>query len=352
MFGIPAGSMFTDPDGDPLTFTSPDLPVWAMLDPATGVLAGTVPAGLIDGVPVVITIVADDGQGGTISQTVTLQPRQVNNPNIVDTEIPFVVPEEREPEIVADPVDPIVDDVVNDIADLNGTEAVDGVSGIVHDAANEVLSLQSIENADPVDPAVLDAVHAIDELRKLHIENLDRYPLSGSTALFENWDVEGLTGFSQRFGYDDALKVTDGNSVTGQLIIETYVRDRILFIDVNNTFDPNVHGRVTGYRVEMIDGSPVPEWLRVVRDGFFVAERPADLPDLKLKISAVMANGQEISRGVHIDGPTGEIQRLTLRDDSVDKTQPTMIFDGDSGEAKYEVEELKYDPLADLRKAF
>nr|WHW29446.1 hypothetical protein [uncultured bacterium] len=223
---------------------------------------------------------------------------------------------------------------------------------MVHDVANEVLDLQSTENADPVDPAVLKAVQAIDDLRRLHIENLDRDPLSGSSALFENWDVEGLTGFSQRFGYDNELEDTDGNSVTGQLIIETYVRERVLFIDVNNTFDPNIHGRVAGYRVEMIDGSPVPEWLRVVRDGFFVAERPADMPDLKLKISAVMANGQEISRGVHIDGPTGEIQPLKLRDDSADKAQPTIIFEGDSGEPKYEVEELEHDPLADLRKAF
>ena len=350
--GIPAGSLFSDPDGDTLTFTSPDLPVWAMLDPATGVLAGTVPDGFADGGPVVITVVADDGQGGTVSTTITLLPPRVNNPNIVTFDDPLDTPEERETEFRQDPVDPIIDDVVNDIAGLNGTEAVDGVSGIVHDAANAVLDLQSTENTEPADPAVLDAVSAIDDLRRVHLENLDRNPLSGSNALFENWDVEGLTGFSQRFGYDDALDDTDGNSVTGQLIIETYVRERILFIDVNNTFDPNIHGRVTGYRVEMIDGSPVPSWMRIVRDGFVVAERPADLPDMTLKISAVMANGQLISRGVQIDGPTGEIQPVTLRDDSAARAQPTIIFDDDGGEPKYEVEELEYDPLKDLRKAF
>ena len=62
----------------------------------------------------------------------------------------------------------------------------------------------------------------------------------------------------------------------------------------------------------MLDGSPVPAWLRIVRDGFVVAERPASLWDLELKISAHFADGSEVSRGVRIDGPTGEIEAVTL----------------------------------------
>ena len=46
--------------------------------------------------------------------------------------------------------------------------------------------------------------------------------------------------------------------------------------------------------------------------GFIVAERPANLWDLSLKISAVMDDGSLVSRGVVIDGPTGEIQPLDL----------------------------------------
>ena len=351
--GIPAGSLFTDPDGDVLTFSSPNLPPWAMLDPVTGVIAGTVPSGFSDGGPTVITIVADDGQGGTATATVTLLPVPVNE-DLVENPTPFEdtaeVPVESDP--FQTPVNPIVADAVNEIDSLGGTGSVDGVSGIVHDATNEILDLQSTENAGPVDPVVLKAVRAIDDLRRLHIENLDRNPLNGSNTLFETWDVEGLTGFSQRFGYDDALDDTDGNGVTGQLIIETYVRERILFIDVNNTFDPNIHGRVVGYRVEMIDGSDVPDWLRIVRDGFFVAERPADLPDLKLKISAVMANGQEFSRGVHIDGPTGEIQSIALRENNAGNDEPTIILDAANGDPSYKIDDLEYDPLKDLRKAF
>jgi hypothetical protein len=50
----------------------------------------------------------------------------------------------------------------------------------------------------------------------------------------------------------------------------------------------------------------------VVRDGFVVAERPANLWDLNLKISAELSDGTAITKGVLIDGPTGEIHPLDL----------------------------------------
>ena len=134
----------------------------------------------------------------------------------------------------------------------------------------------------------------------------------------DDWNVEGLTGFSLRFGGDNGIGDSDGgqDSLIGQLIIETYVRERILFIDVNNTFDPTRDGTVVRYHVEQADGTPAPDWIRIVRDGFIVAERPVNLFDLRLKISAEMSDGTRISRSVQIDGPTGEIQPLADGEES------------------------------------
>jgi len=42
---------FTDIDGEDLTFTSPDIPSWMMIDPVTGVITGTPPADASQGGP-------------------------------------------------------------------------------------------------------------------------------------------------------------------------------------------------------------------------------------------------------------------------------------------------------------
>ncbi|MEM1040691.1 MAG: Ig-like domain-containing protein, partial [Pseudomonadota bacterium] len=312
---LSGAALFSDADGDTLVFTSPDLPIWLTLDPVTGVVTGTVPVGFEAGTIIVVTLVADDQQGGTATTTITLNPFApssfIENTGLpVDETDTDVAP----PQATETPVVPFVVDAVNEIQDLNGTVALDGSEGVVLDAVDAIDALPSMIKADPADPEVQRAVEAIEALRKVHQE----IAIENGSA-FDTWDVEGLTGFSLRFGYGDSLDMPldgeviyePGAGILGQLIIETYVRNRILFIDVNNSFDPNVQGIVSNYSVRMADGSEVPDWVRVVRDGFIVAERPANLLDLELTITAHMQDGSEISRSVRIDGPSGEIQPLT-----------------------------------------
>ena len=308
---IHVSDLITDSDGDVLTYSSPDLPVWLTLDPVTGVLTGTAPEGSSEGGPVVITILADDGEGGTVTISVTVTPFVADN-TIQDTNL---FPDEREEPKTeiddrVDPIVPFIVDAVNEIDDLNGTDAVDEEHGIIVDAVDNINALNGTGTVEGEDPAVLEAVRAIDALRQVHKENG-----ALASSIYEDWDVEGLTGFSLKFGYAEGYGdgLTDDSSV-GELIIETYVRQRILFIDVNNTFDPSTHGTVLRYDVTMMDGSPVPDWVRIVRDGFIVAERPVAEFALELKISAVMSDGEVVSRGVRIDGPTGEINALELKE--------------------------------------
>ncbi|MEO1674301.1 MAG: Ig-like domain-containing protein, partial [Pseudomonadota bacterium] len=71
---IPAGENFTDPDGDMLTFSSPDLPPWLMIDPVTGTLSGTPPMDASSIGPISVTVIADDGEGGTVEQVIEIIP--------------------------------------------------------------------------------------------------------------------------------------------------------------------------------------------------------------------------------------------------------------------------------------
>ncbi len=224
-------------------------------------------------------------------------------------------------DLLDETISPIVVTAVNELESLGGTSRLDGDEGIVHDTIDDIVSIDATEAAAGVDPAVLKAVHAIDALKQVHLED-------GRNALLAraDWSVESLTGHSVKFGYQEETADTVTElAATGQLVIETYVRDRVLFIDVTNTFDPEIQGTVKEYRVTMANDEPLPDWIRVVRDGFVVAERPANLWDLNLKISAAMEDGSLITRGVAIDGPTGEIQPLEYTTAQADKDDGHMF---------------------------
>jgi hypothetical protein len=61
---------FTDPDGDTLTYTATDLPPGLSIDTASGVISGTIAANASLGV-YSVAVTANDGQGGTVSDTFT-----------------------------------------------------------------------------------------------------------------------------------------------------------------------------------------------------------------------------------------------------------------------------------------
>ena len=75
-------TMISDPDGDDLTYSVTGLPAGLMIDPATGEITGTLDNSASQGGPngdgvYTITVTADDGEGGTITDTFELT---VTNP--------------------------------------------------------------------------------------------------------------------------------------------------------------------------------------------------------------------------------------------------------------------------------
>ncbi|WP_405278999.1 Ig-like domain-containing protein [Cobetia sp. Ld8] len=72
---IPAGDAFRDVDGsDDLTFTAAGLPDGVTIDPDTGRITGTLTPDASQNGPFEITVTADDGNGGTVTDTFTLTP--------------------------------------------------------------------------------------------------------------------------------------------------------------------------------------------------------------------------------------------------------------------------------------
>ncbi len=65
---IATESFFSDVDGDDLTITAAGLPPGLSIDPATGIISGTLDIDASQGSPYTVTLTADDGNGGTVSQ--------------------------------------------------------------------------------------------------------------------------------------------------------------------------------------------------------------------------------------------------------------------------------------------
>jgi CshA-type fibril repeat protein len=66
---LPLGGLFTDRDGDTLSFSATGLPGGLAIDPATGTVTGTIDAdaSVVSGGVYTVQITADDGHGGTVT---------------------------------------------------------------------------------------------------------------------------------------------------------------------------------------------------------------------------------------------------------------------------------------------
>ncbi|MEP6340822.1 Ig-like domain-containing protein, partial [Parasphingorhabdus sp.] len=69
VISLPVAGAFSDPDGDMLNYAATGLPAGLTIDPATGVISGTIDrsASQVNGGVYTVTVTADDGRGGSVS---------------------------------------------------------------------------------------------------------------------------------------------------------------------------------------------------------------------------------------------------------------------------------------------
>ncbi|WP_461547445.1 Ig-like domain-containing protein, partial [Sphaerotilus sulfidivorans] len=68
---LDASAFFSDPDGDALTYTATGLPPGLSIDPATGLITGTIASSASASGPYSVTLTATDPSGATVSQSFT-----------------------------------------------------------------------------------------------------------------------------------------------------------------------------------------------------------------------------------------------------------------------------------------
>ncbi len=141
---------FTDVDVEPLSFSSPDMPAWMMIDPVTGEITGTPPLDASQGGPngdgvYEVTIVATDPDGETVETVVTFE---ITNPApVVDTPIGPIAAEDAQtvsiPSMISDPdgddlsytasglpsgltIDPVTGEITGEIDNSASTGGLNG----------------------------------------------------------------------------------------------------------------------------------------------------------------------------------------------------------------------------------
>ncbi len=131
---------FSDVDGDTLTYSADIVPPGLTFNPVTGVFSGTLDPGASAGGPYVITVTADDGNGGTASTTFTWTvlniPPSADDDSVTTPEDTPVVAT-----VLANDIDPDNDPLI--ITEINGTPITAGGPAVATPNGSVVLTTDS-----------------------------------------------------------------------------------------------------------------------------------------------------------------------------------------------------------------
>ena len=81
-------------------------------------------------------------------------------------------------------------------------------------------------------------------------------------------------------------------------------------------------GAVTEYKVLQSDGKPLPSWMQQASKGMLLAEYPAEIQELKLKIIVIFADGTSVNHSVNIQTASGEV--ISAQDSGNGNNAPTF----------------------------
>lgn len=189
-------------------------------------------------------------------------------------------------------------DVAALTAALFGHSAFEPLAFAAGPAGNVVMSaVSALLDADRVPQIVFASDVAYPALMPIdRIAALDR--LVADNGLEWAIDVDGLSGY--------ALRIADRAATSGQLAIETLVRERLLILNVTNTYLPP--GReVASLLVAQRDGRPLPDWLAETTGGLYIGRPPAGLDELHLRIEVLFADSKREVYEIRITVKSGEI---------------------------------------------
>jgi VCBS repeat-containing protein len=292
----------TDIDGDKLEFSLSDRPKNGTVIVKPNGSYTYVPADGFQGRDT-FTVLVSDGNGGTALAVVTVN--VTPNPSAGFEQF---LPVEAIPAPTPDiPVAPLEfqdnQGVIANTVDAIGYQHAStdlSQNGIILNTVNGLGSLRGISAAGA---SILETNNSI------RMGEMAANAASLLGADIEAWHTKGSTGFSLRTDIDGMSAIGDA-SRNGQIIVDTLVTDRIVYVEMSNDLDPTKYGHVVEYNVRQADGRPLPTWTTQADNGLLLAEPPAGETVIEAEIIAVFEDGSTLSHRVAIQLATGEIERL------------------------------------------
>ena len=298
IYTVPVLAGATDGDNDTLSLFSVTADVGTVTINPDGTLAYVAPIGF-QGIAT-IRYVVSDGRGGFNESVLTVRVTQaaadVNallglypQPGVPDGWRVEGIRDQVQ-DFIAVPL--IVSDTVNGFRSLHGTPDLGGDRPLLT-AVNGISWLGGMADPGRIQMApVNDTIRYLDRVRSLR-DDVDRM----FDPRWGDFTLKGLTGFSVR-------QLATGND---QVMIDSIVRDRVIYMELTDVGADDAP-RITDYRLRMRDGSPLPGWVTMDRQGLVILERPVDAEELHLVVRAVRADGQAFDIPVVVQGATGEIE--------------------------------------------
>ena len=106
---LPMDSFLDDPDGDPITYSVAGLPAGLAIDPATGLIAGTLGSEASDRSPYSVVVTGDDGMGSRLDIAFQMSVVNIAPVSLGDASVPV-----GDGDIVSFPTAPLFDDADGD----------------------------------------------------------------------------------------------------------------------------------------------------------------------------------------------------------------------------------------------
>ena len=306
---LDTGSAFQDPNGDTLVFSAQGLPPGLTIDPATGLISGTVAIGAARG-GYVVTVTAHDDKGAAASETFDWY---------VDSVAPDILGQPSFVPFVTSPV------AAHETAQDRPASADLHADGAVLDAVNAISGDQEqslVIRADEIVVSTVNNVRPLDGLQDLNVagagivrsgaaanERGDRYGRAG-----KGFGFDIASEFASQTAPDEVLgsSLRDSSVLHGDagatINIETLIHDRVLTIALDNLSDKACVVPVASYSVTRADGSPLPAWLHTAAKNVLVGKIPSGVEAIDLKIKATLANGIVRERHVTIGTNSGTIR--------------------------------------------